>query len=81
MNKLKAITRSVSFKPSASTSNKNNRHEKDKTEAVVGFKLTLHESSSEAACGMEKYLKILCSFENFLMNLDNFLKAQSLKYN
>lgn len=61
MNKLKAITRSVSFKPSASTSNKNNRHEKDKIEAVVGFKLTLHESSSEAACGMEK------TFENFVL--------------
>lgn len=61
MNKLKAITRSVSFKPSASTSNKNNRHEKDKTEAVVGFKLTLHESSNEAACGMEK------TFENFVL--------------
>lgn len=51
MNKLKAITRSVSFNPSTSTSNKNNRHEKDKMEAVVGFKLTLHESLNDAACG------------------------------
>lgn len=51
MNKLKAITRSMSFNPSASTSNKNNRHEKDKMEAVVGFKLTLHESASDATCG------------------------------
>lgn len=60
MNKLKAITRSVSFSPSASTSHKNNRNEKDKMEAVVGFKLLLHDE----ACGMFKL-----SFPNFLVFL------------
>jgi len=50
MNKLKAITRSVSFNP-RSEGMKNNRHEKDKVEPVVGFKVTLYESASDNTCG------------------------------
>ncbi|KAG5681020.1 hypothetical protein PVAND_010486 [Polypedilum vanderplanki] len=50
MNKLKAITRSVSFNSrpnSTSSSNKNNGREKDKLEPTVGFKLTLYSSASD----------------------------------
>jgi hypothetical protein len=31
--------------------NKNNRQEKDKTEPVVGFKLTLYDSANETTSG------------------------------
>jgi hypothetical protein len=49
MNKLKAISRSVSFSSRSSNASKNNGHEKDKLEPTVGFKLTLHES--DTTCG------------------------------
>lgn len=66
MNKLKAITRSVSFNHRSDNlvSSKNNRQEKDKIEPVVGFKLTLHESASDNTCGefMGKFL----NFNGFL---------------
>lgn len=61
MNKLKAITRSVSFNPRASSSNKNNCQEKDKTEPVVGFKITLYEAASNDTSGRK---------ENFWRNVE-----------
>lgn len=59
MNKLKAITRSVSFSTRTSSSvNKNSRHEKDKLEPVVGFRLTLHESATDNTNGKIIWLNL-----------------------
>lgn len=62
MNKLMAITRSVSFNQ-RSEGMKNNRHEKDKVEPVVGFKVTLYESATGSnTCG-----------EFFISNFNDFI--------
>lgn len=68
MNKLKAITRSVSFnhRSDGLSSNKHSRNEKDKIEPVVGFKVTLYESASDNTCGE------FVDFLKFCMNLWNF---------
>ncbi|CAG9804657.1 unnamed protein product [Chironomus riparius] len=61
MNKLKAITRSVSFnqRSDGMHSIKHNRHEKDKVEPVVGFKVTLHESASDNTCVPELEVNLI----------------------
>lgn len=53
MKTLKAITRSVSFNQRSESmpSIKHNRHEKEKVEPVVGFKVTLYESAIDNTCG------------------------------
>lgn len=73
MNKLKAITRSVSFssKNSSATLNKNNRHEK--LEPIVGFKLTLYEAANETASGGKVILEFcLTSFIFFFPSYFQF---------
>lgn len=61
MNKLKAITRSVSFnhRSDSLSSSKINRNEKDKVEPVVGFKLTLYESASDNTCVPELEVNLI----------------------
>lgn len=66
MNKLKAITRSVSFNPRAASSSKNNCQEKDKQEAVVGFRLTLYDAASNTTCGEKKMLRENLKKLNFI---------------
>lgn len=51
MNKLKAVARSVSFSTKSSNAAKNNRHEKDKIEPVVGFHVTLYDAANVATDG------------------------------
>lgn len=51
MNKLKAVARSVSFTTKSSTSNRNNRLEKDKLEPTVGFQLTLLDAANDNTSG------------------------------
>lgn len=51
MNKLKAVARSVSFSTKSSSSARNNRHEKDKIEPVVGFQVTLYDAANVATDG------------------------------
>jgi hypothetical protein len=51
MNKLKAITRSVSFNTHSVSTNKSKNCGKEKTEPVVGFQLTLYEAANDNGYG------------------------------
>lgn len=59
MNKLKAVARSVSFSTKSSSAGKNNRHEKDKIEPVVGFHVTLYDAANGATNGETRVASLL----------------------
>ena len=78
MNKLKAVARSMSFS-SKSSNSRNNRHEKDKIEPVVGFQVTLLDAASNATSGksfsifyflvQSSKMEIFQQFHNWMFNL------------